>query len=449
MLRRLRLLFNPSDDRDSPLVQAQETYDHFIDPHDLGEQITSVDQAFSQIDEVTHALQSSRAVGWAEKRLIRRSLPEVRDLRESHATLYAKAEKVRDPAEQRAAFHDADGFAFSELAFYGSQLSGVAEYYAKAGSATPELKKTAETAELLWQTLSNSAVSARIAALHARGGFDLVRSETRMGYREARERLSDWPGTNVSGSTMNGEDWSFFADGVHKRPTQTAAQRAQIERERTKAMHIYGQMSPDRGQIVDALRNDTRHAISEEIKTCKDAKRTTLLSAALKSADSLKDKDPIRGWGAVMAERLVEEGLITNPKARRRLLGIAHVANRFAKRETAFIAQRVDAWRPEKVPGSDIARRVHNVHEGVLERLGKDASKSRRTALAGISKFLKQNQGDTLNPQNALTVTHKLFSMVDPRDAKSVAALHIAEQASERACQAARRKTRDRARAMV
>lgn len=449
MLRRLRLLFNPSGDRSDPLAEAQETYNHFAEPRDAGEQIVSVADGITRITDLAETLRSSEAVGWPEKRLIRRSLPELDELRDLHSRQIAAAGQIEGEDRRKAAVFEADGFAFESLAFYGAQLGGVADHHAER-DATGALEKTADDAHLLWQTLSNSAVSSRIAALHAGGGIDRVLSETGMPRQEAEERLLEWPGTGFGGEWIEPERKKAGRAKTHHRAgTATGTGATSISRERNEAIRIYGKMTPSRDQLVKALRSDLSGALSDELEASSDPGRTGQIKGALKSLSKLDEGDPISSGGALVADRLVENDLVRDPNARKRLLGLAFLAQRHEDREAAFISRRVAQWQPETAPKSDIARRAHNVHHGVLDRLRETASPRDSAVLSGISLFLDNHRRDTMNLDQSLKVTKKLSEMVDPGDGKSLVALRIADQATRRSIEAGRKHTREDARSLL
>ena len=457
MLRRLRLLFKPSEAADDSLTESLRTYNHFAQPHEEGKQITSVDEAFSRVEGLLGTLQDSESVGWAEKRLIRRSLPEFDKLKETHASLTEKAGQVDGDDRQAFAQSTADGFIFESLAHYTAQLSGVADYH-NGKDPTRRLHATAEETNLLWQTLANSATSTRVAGMHRIGGLDHVVDQTGMPRQEAIDRLSEWPGTDVGGEWVSSEetaprgkfharrqprpeaDHSDTAEEERKKtagfgasaPSGTAFDPA---RERIDAIRAYEHMTPNRGQLVDALRDDTRLAVEKELEAADTPERRARIKGAMKALDGLDKKDPITGGGMMIAERLVENGIVTSPEARKRLLGIAHLGERYLQRENSFIAQRTSQWQPETAPMADLSARAHKVHQGFIETAMEDASPQQRGALSAVSKYLDRTEAQNLGLEQSLKVTEKLKGIADPRDGKSYAALRVAEFAMTQASQ--------------
>lgn len=449
MLRRLRLLFNPSGERNSPFAEAQGDFNHFVEPRDAGEQISSVNEAFTRIGSLAETLRDSDAVGRPEKRLIRRSLPELEDLRDLHSSQVSAAEKIEGQDRRRAAVFESDGFVFEALAFYGTQLSGVADHYADR-DATGALEKTAQGARLLWQTLSNSAVSSRVAAFHAAGGIDHVLSETGMPIDEAKERLSEWPGTGFGGEWVDQKSEKPKRAHVGGKHTHSFAPgKGSISTERNDAIKTYGHMTPSRDQLVSALRSDLSKALTDELDATSDPKRHSQITGAMKAVSKLNQKDPISHGGVLAAERLVENGLVRDQQARKRLLGLAFLAQRHETREAAFISRRVDMWDPDNAPSSDIAQRAHNVHQGVIDRLRDTSSPQGRAVLAGISRFLDNHRSETMDLGLSLKITKKLSDLVHPGDGKSLVALRVAEQATSKATEKVHRQTRDKARSVL
>ena len=441
MLRRISLLINPSRDHEKTLNDVLDTFDHFADPVEKSQQITSAEAAFSGIDEITDALLDSPDMGRIEKHLIRRSLPEVETLRDRHKTLTNSADLIEGADRRKHARDFADAHVFKELALYGVQLSGVADHAAQ-GKDGHDIDRTADSAHLLWQTLANSATSARISGMHAVGGLDHVISETGIDRQDAEELLSEWPGTGVGFEEVKTGDHTFRNAGrrhpgrrFQASPDRAAPGSPGPQEERREAIRAYGGLKPDRGQIIDALRVDSRAILDREMQNTTDDGRKRKLEGALKGLDILGTGDPITGGGAAVAERLVENDIVRDPEARKRLLGIAHLTERHQAREDAFITTRVSAWKPDKAPLEEISRRAHSVHKGVIASLQQTASPRDAAALKGISKFLDTNHAETLTPQQSLKVTQKLATLVDPHDGKSTVALRIAERATQRAAQ--------------